>query len=548
MLDHPRYRSVLAPAVPRALRTPSLPARASWETPEARRLLLLIMAGLVGAATGRAAADTFTVNNILDDGSVGSLRWAIGEANANPGDDAIDFDVGVFAAPQVIALAGTQLELTDTTGATSIAGPAAGVTVDADGLSRVLQVNPSVNASISRMTITGGSQADLFGLAGGIFSLGSVTLTGCTITGNHGWMVGGMWAALGTNTFTDCAFTDNISDHGPGGGLLIDQSSATVTNCTFSGNYAGGWVNLDGVDGGGGLAVTGSSLTMTGCTITDNHAVTSGGGMSISGVYGGSTMVEHCSFRGNTCDGEAFYSAKGGGGVAVSFATATLTDCTINDNSTTGPDGGGGVASSAGDARLVRCTVTGNTATKGAGVSNAPFSYYGYFTPGTSSLTDCTVSGNTASGNGGGVSNDAECTLTVSNCTVNNNTAARGGGINSAGGTATITGSTINSNLASSSDVAQGGGIASENTNLSLINSVFNANRANGATAQGGGIFAVTSTLTADGCTVNGNRANGAALGHGGGVYCLGGIMNLPNSSVKGNRATTAFDNIFSSP
>jgi hypothetical protein len=39
---------------------------------------------------------TFTVLNTLDDGSAGSLSWAVGQANANGGDDAIDFDGGVI--------------------------------------------------------------------------------------------------------------------------------------------------------------------------------------------------------------------------------------------------------------------------------------------------------------------------------------------------------------------------------------------------------------------------------------------------------------------
>src|SRR5262245_14704676 len=125
MLDRPVYR--YAPPAGGALRPAKRPKRAA---PEARRLLLFIMAGLVGAATGRAAADTFTVTNTLDDGSVGSLRWAIGQANAHPGDDAINFDRSVFGSHQTIALAGAQLQLTDTTAATSITGPRAGVTVD----------------------------------------------------------------------------------------------------------------------------------------------------------------------------------------------------------------------------------------------------------------------------------------------------------------------------------------------------------------------------------------------------------------------------------
>ncbi len=45
----------------------------------------------------RQLLSTFTVSNTLDDGSVGSLRWAIGEANANVGADTVAFDSSFFA-------------------------------------------------------------------------------------------------------------------------------------------------------------------------------------------------------------------------------------------------------------------------------------------------------------------------------------------------------------------------------------------------------------------------------------------------------------------
>jgi len=51
----------------------------------------------------------------------------------------------------------TELEFTDTTGATSIKGPAGGVTVSGGGASRVFEVDALVTASISGMTITGGN-------------------------------------------------------------------------------------------------------------------------------------------------------------------------------------------------------------------------------------------------------------------------------------------------------------------------------------------------------------------------------------------------------
>ena len=47
---------------------------------------------------------TFTVTSTADDGSAGTLRWAIAEANATPGPNTIDFDPTVFSTPQTITL------------------------------------------------------------------------------------------------------------------------------------------------------------------------------------------------------------------------------------------------------------------------------------------------------------------------------------------------------------------------------------------------------------------------------------------------------------
>src|SRR5262245_48070680 len=47
----------------------------------------------VEALEGRLAPATFTVSRLADDALAGSLRWAISQANAAPGDDTINFSV-----------------------------------------------------------------------------------------------------------------------------------------------------------------------------------------------------------------------------------------------------------------------------------------------------------------------------------------------------------------------------------------------------------------------------------------------------------------------
>ncbi len=168
------------------------------------------MTPTVMALEDRRLLSTFTVNSTLDNGSVGTLRWAVGQANSAGGAETIAFDNKVFKTPQTITLTGTQLELTDTTGTETITGPKAGVTVSGGGLSRVFQVDGGVTATISGLTITGGSAAT----GGGLENLaGTATLTNCTVSGNT-------------------ASTES------GGGLYNFSGTLTLTNCTVSGNYA----------------------------------------------------------------------------------------------------------------------------------------------------------------------------------------------------------------------------------------------------------------------------------------------------------------------
>ncbi len=108
------------------------------------------------ALEDRRLLSTFTVNSTLDNGAAGTLRWAVGQANSAGGAETIAFDSKVFKTPQTITLAGSQLELTDTTGTETITGPKAGVIVSGGGLSRVFQVDGAVTSSMSGLTITGG--------------------------------------------------------------------------------------------------------------------------------------------------------------------------------------------------------------------------------------------------------------------------------------------------------------------------------------------------------------------------------------------------------
>ena len=305
--------------------------RGTFEGRQRRRLRPTLL-----ALEDRRLLTTFTVNSTLDDGSDGTLRWAVGQANSTGGADTIDFDSTVFNTPQTITLGGTQLELSDTTGATTITGPAAGVTVSGGGPSRVFQVDAGVTASLSGLTITGGSAVN----GGGLYNNGgSATLTGCTISGNsavnNGGGVGCSNSAGGTLTLTNCTVSGNTSGGGrSGGGLYLGfhATTATLTNCTISDNSSTG--------SAGGLCAVYDATTLTNCTISGNSSTgiggsdTGGGGLYINNGYvAGTTTLTNCTISGNTATGN-------GGGMHIVWGTTTLTNCTVSGNTAGGPGGG----------------------------------------------------------------------------------------------------------------------------------------------------------------------------------------------------------------
>ncbi len=246
------------------------------------------------ALEDRRLLSTFTVTSTLDNGSVGTLRWAVGQANSAGGAETIAFDQKAFKTPQTITLTGTQLELSDTTGTETITGPKAAVTVSGGGLSRVFQVDGGVTATISGLTITGGSA----GTGGGLASLG------------------------GTATLTNCTVSGNTASTELGGGLYNFSGALTLTNCTVSGNYA--------YNAGGGLYSLNGTATLNKCTVSSNY-----------GVFGG--------------------------GVAIRGGTATLTNTSVNDNSSIS---GGGLNNDGGTATLNNCTISGNSSAFGGGLYN----------------------------------------------------------------------------------------------------------------------------------------------------------------------------------
>src|SRR5262249_29615307 len=144
---------------------------------------------------------------------------------------------------------------------------------------------------------------------GGLLNEGNATVTDCTFSGNQalagggssffGGSVGGAIDNFGgaTLTVTGSTFTSNQAlgaspgtnpvNYGIGGAIENNArvvpgtafpSTATITNCTFSGNVAGAVAGAGfGVIGNGGaLDNEGGTMTISSCTFRNNQSV--GGG------------------------------------------------------------------------------------------------------------------------------------------------------------------------------------------------------------------------------------------------------------------------------
>jgi CSLREA domain-containing protein len=132
---------------------------------------------------------------------------------------------------------------------------------------------------------------------------------------------------------------------------------------------------------------------------------------------------------------------------------------------------------------------------------------------------------------GGGIFIAAVTTVNLSNIvvTLNNGLGSGGGGIRNAGGTTTISDSTISANVGT----AQGAGIFTLGTPLTIVRSTISGNS---TTESGGGIRIDSGTLTVENSTISGNTANS-----GGGIRNLNGTVTVTSSTIANNSAGTSF-------
>lgn len=145
------------------------------------------------------------------------------------------------------------------------------------------------NATLNGFTITGGNATAGIPLpdedGGGVYNTGNNTfITNCSFIGNQAESNGGGVYSTG-GTITHCVFSENNAQNG--GALHTHQ--ATIINCLFSENRAAD---------GGGISISGGSATITNCTFSGNGTSgCRGGGI---GSLDSIVTITNCILWGNT--------------------------------------------------------------------------------------------------------------------------------------------------------------------------------------------------------------------------------------------------------
>jgi|GEM_PF-1452033 len=301
------------------------------------RFALLAIAVLVFVPSSFAAVYTVTKVTDTNDGTCDadcSLREAVAAAGATPDDDIIQFALPLFASPQTITLAGSDI-IVNNGGPLRIFGPGANrLTISGNNASRILTNNTGATTIVMGIRFTGGNASSSIqsGRGGAIYNNGgNLTLSNVVITGNSATNGGGLNNA-GTATLT-----------------LIDS---VVSNNTATGA------------GGGMQNFSGNTFNIFNSTVTANTSsstLTGGGAMQANGVVN----ITNSTFSGNTANGGS------GGAFYYNGTGLTMTNATIANNTSTSGSGGFHKATTTNNANIRNSIFAGNSVADASGLVNS---------------------------------------------------------------------------------------------------------------------------------------------------------------------------------
>ncbi len=238
-----------------------------------------------------------------------SLRAAVMESNALASTDAIAFAPSVTRVELGLSGVNEHLGATgdlDVTGVLTIDG--SGVTIDANGLDRVIEVRNGAELVLRDAVLTGGASfgsSSGTGVGGGILVRGaSATIDTVTVTANAASFGGGVGVLGGGAVVVDRS-TLAANSAGSGGGAYVSTGAAnalTVRTSTISGNVAstGGGVWTAGTvdlrlatvaaNSGGGMYRSAGATSVSGSLISAQNSGSPCAG-SVAMASGGYNLV-----------------------------------------------------------------------------------------------------------------------------------------------------------------------------------------------------------------------------------------------------------------
>lgn len=337
------------------------------------KIVHTLLGAAVAAASPLAGAATFTVTH-LNDAGAGSLRDAIAQANAAAGADTIAFQAGVSGT---LTLSG-ELLISDSI---TIAGPgAARVTIDANGNGRAFHlVNPNSEDKV--------------------YSISGLKVTGGAINAGNDDSGGGLFYEAGS-IHADIRLTNMIFDANTagrkGGAVSVSGANLTITNTFLTNNHVAGGFQPSG----GALSFDRGLVRLEKTRIVGNSAELNAGGIRLASP-GVNAVIVDTLVQGNTA------THTGGGMVADTMTSLTISRSAFVDNSTGQPYGGGiyfaGVTD-AGSAENVieNTTFSGNVSRHQFGEGSALAIWQGNMTVRNSTFADNVTSPDDAPGNDAG--------------------------------------------------------------------------------------------------------------------------------------------------
>jgi hypothetical protein len=211
-----------------------------------------------------------------------------------------------------------------------------------------------------------------------------------------------------------------------GGAMVIDNSSPTVSYCSFDFNLC--------YESGAAMRINGGAPRIANCAFSLNWAEESGGALWLNES---DAIITDCSFFANHSGYDPYEYYYSGGAIFALSCDITIADCLFSGNSA--DPLGGAVQLVFGSANITNCRFIGNSADSWGG---------GVYYWGEESLTvsGCEFMGNVAGEDAGGLAVDLylSATATITDCTILGNTVwtIGTGGVFIAGGSETTVANT----------------------------------------------------------------------------------------------------------